>query len=119
LLRSDFDGIQPTLRQVPPRAPRFSMQATYNGENGLLAREAQFGIGSYTGGRYVSMKHHCSILVYRGRDRDRDHRRKGGDNMTTHLQTLLSCLNRRNITGDTAADDDKIFLLYGPMVPVS
>jgi hypothetical protein len=24
-----LEGIQPTLRQVPPRAPRFSIQATY------------------------------------------------------------------------------------------
>jgi hypothetical protein len=27
-LRSDFEGMQPTFKQVPPRVPRFSMQAT-------------------------------------------------------------------------------------------
>lgn len=27
---SAFDGMQPTLRQVPPRAPRFSTQATFS-----------------------------------------------------------------------------------------
>jgi hypothetical protein len=29
LLRRDFDGMQPTLRQVPPRVDRFSMHATW------------------------------------------------------------------------------------------
>jgi hypothetical protein len=28
-LSSDFDGMQPTFRHVPPSAPRFSMQATF------------------------------------------------------------------------------------------
>jgi hypothetical protein len=27
-LRRDFEGIQPTFKQVPPREPRFSMQVT-------------------------------------------------------------------------------------------
>ena len=27
--RSAFDGMQPTLRHVPPRRPRFSMHATF------------------------------------------------------------------------------------------
>uniref|UniRef100_A0A1Y1JWY8 Uncharacterized protein n=1 Tax=Photinus pyralis TaxID=7054 RepID=A0A1Y1JWY8_PHOPY len=29
LFRSDFEGMHPTLRQVPPRVPRFSIQATF------------------------------------------------------------------------------------------
>jgi hypothetical protein len=29
LLRSDFEGMQPTLRQVPPRVPRFSIHVTW------------------------------------------------------------------------------------------
>jgi hypothetical protein len=29
LFRRDFEGIQPTLRQVPPRVPRFSIHAVF------------------------------------------------------------------------------------------
>lgn len=40
LLRSDLEGMQPTLRQVPPRRPRFSIQVTYDAGK-LSAREAR------------------------------------------------------------------------------
>lgn len=84
LFRRDLDGMQPTLRHVPPSLPRFSIHAVYTpgiGEDISEANSSEFVTGGYGTFGYIPM---------------------------AHLQTLLSSLDGSNIPSDTTTNDNKI-----------
>lgn len=67
--------MQPTLRHVPPSAPRFSMQETYPGcQSAMLNKIEVFAASSY-------------------------------------LESSLASLYGRNVSSDTAANDDEVLFL--------
>lgn len=75
--------MQPTFRQVPPRRPRFSIQAVY-------AR---------------------SMNVSKGVKKKKSRKAKShSESVKTHLQTFLAGLDSSDVTSDTTTNDNHIVL---------
>ena len=87
LLRSDFDGMHPTFKQVPPRVPRFSMQATFV----LSGKWLYFLSGARVGGRQE-----CH---------ETGRRRGGKETRRQHLEPELRSLDCSDIAAGTSAND--------------
>ena len=81
-MRSDFEGMQPTFKQVPPRVPRFSMQVTFTRTLGVSSDPSQHS-----------------------------HETRARDNESTYLEALLTGLDGSNVAGNTTSNDDEVLLI--------
>lgn len=78
--------MQPTFRQVPPRRPRFSIQAVY-------ARSMNVSKGVKKKKKKKSRK-----------------AKSHSESVKTHLQTFLAGLDSSDVTSDTTTNDNHIVL---------
>ena len=90
-----LEGMQPTFKHVPPRAPRFSIQAVCLSVS-MLVRYPIFGAAAIIDVVISALS--SALLV---------HPHPSG-NLEAHLEPKLGSLNSRHIATRSTADNDDI-----------